>query len=142
LNPGSIGALAVMGLISGAVLGGAQGLVLAKQGRGLAVPWALAMPVIFALGWCASTGIGVDVDDQFTVFGAAGALVFTLLSGLAARPFYSCTGAGRGGRANRVTLGPGAGVAFVQTDGRSLGSVSRRLPRTTDASPRAPAPPG
>jgi hypothetical protein len=78
-----LGTLAVMGLISGAVLGGAQGLVLAQQGRrGLAVPWALAMPVIFALGWCASTGIGVDVDDQFTVFGAAGAVVFMLLSGL------------------------------------------------------------
>jgi hypothetical protein len=78
-----LGALALMGLISGAALGGAQGVVLAKQGRrGLAVPWALAMPVIFALGWCASTGIGVDVDEQFTVFGAAGAVVFTLLSGL------------------------------------------------------------
>jgi hypothetical protein len=78
-----IGALAAMGFVSGAVLGGAQGLVLARQGRhGLALPWALAMPVLFALGWCASSGIGVSVDDQFTVFGAAGAVVFTLLSGL------------------------------------------------------------
>jgi hypothetical protein len=77
-----IGALAVMGLVSGAALGGAQGLVLAREGRrGLAVAWALAMPVLFALGWCASAGIGVDVDDQFTVFGAAGAIVFMLLSG-------------------------------------------------------------
>src|SRR4051812_7799050 len=41
-----LGALAVMGLISGAALGAAQGLVLARDGRrGLAVPWALAMPV-------------------------------------------------------------------------------------------------
>src|SRR3954470_11093882 len=72
--------LALMGLVSGAVLGVAQGLVLAREGpRELALPWALAMPALFALGWCASTGIGVDVDDQFTVFGAAGALVFTLL---------------------------------------------------------------
>ena len=78
-----LGSLAVMGLVSGAVLGAAQGLVLARQGRrGLALPWALAMPVLFALGWCASTGIGVDVDDQFTVFGAAGAVLFMLLSGL------------------------------------------------------------
>ena len=78
-----LGALVVMGLISGAVLGAAQGLVLARQGRrGLALPWALAMPVLFALGWCASTGIGVSVDEQFTVFGAAGAVVFMLLSGL------------------------------------------------------------
>jgi hypothetical protein len=78
-----LGSLAVMGLVSGGVLGGAQGLLLALKGRRvLALPWAVAMPVLFALGWCASTGIGVDVDDQFTVFGAAGAAVFTLLSGL------------------------------------------------------------
>ncbi len=78
-----LASLAVMGLVSGAVLGAAQGLVLAREGRRpLALPWALAMPALFALGWCASTGIGVDVDDQFTVFGAAGAIVFTVLSGL------------------------------------------------------------
>jgi hypothetical protein len=78
-----IGALAVMGLVSGAVLGAAQGLVLARQGRrGLALPWALAMPVLFALGWSATTAIGISVEDQFTVFGAAGAGLFMLLSGL------------------------------------------------------------
>jgi hypothetical protein len=77
-----LGALAVMGLVSGAVLGTAQGLVLARQGhRGLAVPWAVAMPVLFALGWCATTLGGIDVDKQFTVFGAFGAVVFMLLSG-------------------------------------------------------------
>ena len=31
---------------------------------------------------CIGTGIGVDVDNQFTVFGAGGALLFMLLSGL------------------------------------------------------------
>ena len=78
-----IGALVVMGLISGAVLGAAQGFVLAREGRSrLAVPWACAMPLLFALGWIASSAIGVSVDDQFTVFGAAGALVFMGLSGL------------------------------------------------------------
>ena len=51
-----LGALALMGLVSGAVLGAAQGLVLARQGRrGLALPWAVAMPVLFALGWCATS---------------------------------------------------------------------------------------
>jgi hypothetical protein len=78
-----LASLALMGLVSGAMLGGAQGLVLAREGRrDLALPWAVAMPVLFALGWCASTGIGISVDDQFTVFGAAGAILFTLLSGL------------------------------------------------------------
>jgi len=88
-----LGELAIMGLVSGAGLGAAQGLVLARQGRrGLAVAWALAMPVLFALGWCASTLIGVDVENQYTVFGAAGAVLFMLGSGVllahitAARP--------------------------------------------------------
>jgi hypothetical protein len=75
--------LAIMGLVSGALLGAAQGLVLARQGhRRLALPWALVMPLLFALGWCASTAIGVNVDEQYTVFGAAGAVLFMLLSGL------------------------------------------------------------
>jgi hypothetical protein len=85
-----LGDLALMGLVSGAVLGAAQALVLAREGRrGLAVPWALAMPVLFGLGWCASTAIGVNVDDQYTVFGAAGSVLFMLLSGLLLARFAS-----------------------------------------------------
>src|SRR5215207_3685432 len=78
-----LGALALMGLVSGTALGAAQGLVLARQGRRrLALPWALAMPALFALGWSVASVTGIGVDDQFTVFGAGGALVFMLLSGL------------------------------------------------------------
>jgi hypothetical protein len=78
-----LGALALMGLVSGAALGAAQGLVLVRQGRrGLALPWALAMPALFALGWSVASVTGIGVDDQFTVFGAGGALLFTLLTGL------------------------------------------------------------
>jgi len=78
-----LGALAPMGLVSGAALGAAQGLVLARQGRrALALAWALAMPVLFALGWSVASVTGIGVDDQFTVFGAGGALLFMLLSGL------------------------------------------------------------
>ena len=85
-----LGSLALMGVVTGAALGAAQGLVLARDGRrGLAVPWGLAMPVLFGLGWCASTVIGVDVDDQFTVFGAAGSTLFMLLSGLLLARFAS-----------------------------------------------------
>jgi hypothetical protein len=59
-----LGALAMMGLVSGAALGTAQGLVLARQGRRvLALPWALAMPVLFALGWSVASATGIGVDD-------------------------------------------------------------------------------
>jgi len=78
-----LGDLAAMGAVSGLVLGAAQGLALAAQGRRrLAVAWAIAMPVLLALGWSATTAGGISVEDQFTVFGAYGAVVFTLLSGL------------------------------------------------------------
>jgi hypothetical protein len=83
-----LGALALMGLVSGAALGAAQGLVLARQGRrALALPWAVAMPVLFALGWSVASATGIGVDDQFTVFGAGGALLFMLLSGLVVARF-------------------------------------------------------
>jgi hypothetical protein len=78
-----IGALAVTGLVSGAAMGAAQGLVLARHGQvALAAAWGAAMPVLFGLGWVATTASGISVEDQFTVFGAAGAVLFTLLSGL------------------------------------------------------------
>jgi hypothetical protein len=75
--------LAAMGAVSGIALGAAQGLALVAQGRNrLALPWAAAMPVLFAIGWSVTTLGGIDVDRQFTVFGAYGAVVFMLLSGL------------------------------------------------------------
>ncbi len=78
-----LGDLAAMGAVSGLVLGAAQGLALAAQGRKrLAVSWATAMPVLLALGWSATTAGGISVENQFTVFGAYGAVLFTPLSGL------------------------------------------------------------
>jgi hypothetical protein len=75
--------LVAMGLVSGAAIGAAQGAVLARSGRArLGLAWGFAMPLLFALGWVAPWAIGVSVERQFTVFGASGALVFMLLSGL------------------------------------------------------------
>jgi hypothetical protein len=38
--------------------------------------------VLWALGWTATTLGGIAVDQQFTVFGAYGAVTFSALSGL------------------------------------------------------------
>ena len=85
-----LGSLVAMGAISGLFLGLGQGLALAQQGRRrLALAWGAAMPILLALGWAATTAIGIDVDEQFTVFGAAGAIVFTLLSGFVLSRFPS-----------------------------------------------------
>ena len=40
------------------------------------------MPALWALGWTATTLGGIAVEEQFTVFGAYGAVTFSALSGL------------------------------------------------------------
>ena len=77
----SAGELAVMGAITGAAVGIAQGLLL-RDRFSLWHVWMAAMPPLFALAWLTSTAIGVNVADQFTVFGASGCIVFGVLSGL------------------------------------------------------------
>jgi hypothetical protein len=77
----SLGELALMGFITGIPLGAAQAYLL--RGR-VATPWvwAAAMPLLWALGWTVTTVGGIDVDRQFAVFGAYGAITFMALSGV------------------------------------------------------------
>jgi hypothetical protein len=75
------GQLAIMGAISGAPIGIVQGFLL--RGKfSLWHIWMVAMPALFALGWVVTESAGIDVDNQFTVFGASGSIVFGLLTGL------------------------------------------------------------
>jgi hypothetical protein len=107
----SIGALALMGLVSGASLGLAQGFVLTQLGDArLAAAWGVAMPTLFALGWVPTTAIGVSVEDQFTVFGAAGAVLFMLSSGVV-------LAMGSNPRFDRLAEVSGANVRAGQTAG-------------------------
>jgi hypothetical protein len=77
----TVSQLAVMGAISGAFVGIAQGLLL--RGKfSLWYVWIVAMPVLWTIGWVVTNSIGVDVANQFPVFGASGAVVFGTLSGL------------------------------------------------------------
>ena len=73
--------LAIMGAISGGAVGVAQGLLL-RDHFSLWHVWALAMPVLWALAWVVTEAAGIDVANQFTVFGASGSIVFGILAGL------------------------------------------------------------
>ena len=73
--------LAVMGALTGLVLGVAQTLALPSRTRYRWV-WAVAVPLLWALGWTVTTLVGVAVEEQFSVFGAAGAITFSALSGV------------------------------------------------------------
>jgi hypothetical protein len=76
----SRGDLALMGAVTGAGVGGLQALVLARQVSD-AVWWAAANPPAWALAWLVTSFvISTNVKDQYTNFGAGGALVFALLS--------------------------------------------------------------
>jgi hypothetical protein len=77
----SLGDLAVMGALTGVVLGVAQALAL-PAGAPRRWWWAAAMPVLWALGWVVSTSIGIAVEEQFSIFGSSGAVTFCVLSGL------------------------------------------------------------
>jgi len=77
----SLADLAVMGALTGLVLGVAQAWALPAQTR-LRWAWAAATPALWALGWTVTTLGGIDVDRQFTNFGAFGAVTFSALSGL------------------------------------------------------------
>jgi drug/metabolite transporter (DMT)-like permease len=77
----SLADLAVMGAITGLLLGAAQAAALPSRARHPVI-WAAAMPILWALGWTVTTLGGIHVDEQFTVFGAYGALTFSALSGV------------------------------------------------------------
>jgi len=72
------GDLAVQGLITGAVLGAAQALLLWSRHRTLAALWAPLVGALWAAGWTVTSSAGVDVERQYTVFGASGALLVAL----------------------------------------------------------------
>lgn len=72
----SLGALVLMGLVTGAVLGAAQAWALGRW------VWAVAITALWPLGWTITTLVGVDVWAQYTVFGSTGALTVSALSGL------------------------------------------------------------
>jgi hypothetical protein len=88
--------LAIQGAVTGAVVGLAQAVALWRRGGAVVLLWPVYLAAVWAAGWTVTTLVGVRVDDQFTVFGAAGAVTATLLTGvlpvrLAARPAPTST---------------------------------------------------
>jgi hypothetical protein len=73
--------VAIMGALTGAVLGVAQTLALPAHTRHRWW-WAAGMPPLWALGWIVTTLAGIPVEEQFTIFGASGAVTFSALSGV------------------------------------------------------------
>jgi hypothetical protein len=74
--------LVLMGAVTGLAVGGLQAFVLSRRGSG-ALWWVAINPPAWALGWFVTTFvITKNVKEHFAVFGASGALVFALLTGI------------------------------------------------------------
>ena len=65
-----IASLALMGAVSGLAVGIAQGATLSTAKRTLG--WAVVNTGLFALGWTVTTAGGIDVSQQWAIFGAFG----------------------------------------------------------------------
>lgn len=78
----TLASLVIQGAICGLAVGAAQaGLLWTRLGRP-ALAWPVTLGAIWALGWAVTSFAGIQVGDQFTVFGSAGAVVVTALTGV------------------------------------------------------------
>ena len=78
------GALALGGLVSGAVVGALQGRTLHRGPRATAV-WAVSVGLSWAAGWFVTANVIVDAERGYAVFGSSGAAAATVLTGLVLR---------------------------------------------------------
>jgi hypothetical protein len=74
--------LPLRGLVTGAGIGIAQ-FALLRGSTARAFVWPLVVACGWAIGWLVTRAVGVDLTANWSVFGAAGALTFQLLTGLA-----------------------------------------------------------
>jgi hypothetical protein len=72
------GDLAVQGAVSGLTVGASQALLLRSRPGALA--WPVYLATAWTIGWLVTVSAGVRVEEQFTVFGSAGALTVTCLT--------------------------------------------------------------
>jgi hypothetical protein len=77
-------ALVISGLVTGAVVGAAQGFAL-HRGLRVKALWAATVSVSWALGWLVTANVIVDAENGYVAFGSSGALLATALTGLVLR---------------------------------------------------------
>ncbi|WP_219816497.1 hypothetical protein [Arthrobacter sp. Y81] len=77
-------ALVMSGLVTGAVVGAAQGVVL-RSGLRITAVWAATVSLSWALGWLATANVIVDAGNGYVAFGSSGALMAMAVTGLVLR---------------------------------------------------------
>jgi len=74
----------VWGLVTGATVGAAQSALLARGAR-VSAAWTALTAAGWSVSWLVTSQVIVDIESGHHVFGSSGALVVTLLTGLALR---------------------------------------------------------
>lgn len=77
----SLADLALGGLVTGVIVGTAQAVAL-PAGTRFRWLWLPVTAALWPLAWVVTTLAGVKVAEQFIVFGASGASVYTVLAGI------------------------------------------------------------
>jgi hypothetical protein len=72
------------GLVTGAAVGAAQASLLGRGARA-AVAWTTVTAAAWSLGWLVTWNVIVDADRGHHMFGSSGAVVATLITGVALR---------------------------------------------------------
>lgn len=84
-----LGDLMFTGLVAGAAVGAAQSTLLAHT-RLAAAAWTAVTGASWSVSWLATWAVvGLNADQGFYVFGASGALIATVVTGLALRRVVS-----------------------------------------------------
>ena len=81
----TIPAQTLVGFITGASVGVSQWALLDRNGRSAAF-WTVVVSVAWGLGRLVTANVIVDAERGYVTFGASGALVATVLTGLALQP--------------------------------------------------------
>jgi hypothetical protein len=93
----------LMGLVTGTAVGAAQSTLLAHDWRASAA-WTAVNATGWPLAWLASSGV-IDLERGWYVFGASGALLLTVLTGLTLRRMPDAPGAATGASRAAAALG-------------------------------------
>ncbi len=80
----TIAALVTTGIVSGAVVGALQGRLLGR-GWSMTALWSAVVSLAWGAGWLVTGNVIVDAEKGFYAFGASGALVATITTGLVLR---------------------------------------------------------
>jgi hypothetical protein len=80
----TIATLMVAGLVTGLVVGAAQSSQIGRGPR-VAATWTAVSGMTWALGWLVSANVIVDAERGYVIFGASGAILVTVATGLVLR---------------------------------------------------------